>query len=378
MISSLAKAASMAVGVCILMMTQDVNAFLQPTQIITKHHAISTSLSMGKRKKPSMKERRKQRAKKQPGFTVERGLLDELPPVDTWEKTQPTAGVKREAAAEAASVGSSEESEETKAKASSLVESQRKSVDSLTFIRSRVEEVFPINAAAKSIAEQGYFVHDGFLASGEDEAFGDVLLSEMFQECSEMLSNDKLERDISRLGDGEFIGKIQGGEFYADCPRLTEFVVSLTRHLPPLLNKEMNDLDAGDVAKLDAAASMGTLRLYDRKTRVGAETLFMKPETDETLDRPFGVICGDSEGAENDTRRLTAMIFLSSDEWDPSSCGGGVSIENHETIGAKRDRIVLLRSDTCSHRQEPWKGDDKEGLEQASCVVVHLVKETGN
>ena len=36
-----------------------------------------------------MKERRKQRAKKQPGFKVERGLLDELPPVDSWEKSKP-------------------------------------------------------------------------------------------------------------------------------------------------------------------------------------------------------------------------------------------------------------------------------------------------
>ena len=52
-----------------------------------------------------------------------------------------------------------------------------------------------------------------------------------------MLSNDKLERDITHLGDGEYLTKIVGGEAYADCPRLTEYVVSLTLHLPPLFNK---------------------------------------------------------------------------------------------------------------------------------------------
>jgi hypothetical protein len=42
---------------------------------------------------------------------------------------------------------------------------------------------------------------------------------------------------------------------------------------------------------------------------------------------------------------------------------------------AIRDRIILLRSDACSHRREPWKGEDKAGLEQASFVVVHFVKQ---
>ena len=46
-----------------------------------------------------------------------------------------------------------------------------------------------------------------------------------------------------------------------------------------------------------------------------------------------------------------------------------------EKIEAVRDRIVLLQSDVCSHRQDPWKGSDEPGLEQAACVVVHFVKE---
>mmetsp|Transcript_9234 Transcript_9234/g.20036 ORF Transcript_9234/g.20036 Transcript_9234/m.20036 type:complete len:387 (+) Transcript_9234:65-1225(+) len=352
-----------------------VQAFLPPAQITSPYiiHATSTSLFMGKRKKPSMKERRKQRAKRQPGFKVERGVLDELPPVDSWEKTQPT--VEATAPDDQNGGADVDESEETAAKASSLVESQRKSVDCLTFIRKRVEEVFPIADAAKSIVEQGYFVHDNFLSSGEDKAFGDALLSELFLEGPDMLSNNKLERDIARLGDGEFVGKIVGGENYADCPRLTEYVVSLTRHLPPILNIEIDDLATGDFSKLDSTASMGTIRMYDRKTRLGAETLLMKTETGD-FDRPFEIICGNSEGTENDARRLTAMLFLSTEDWDASTCGGGVTVETGEKLDAIRDRIILLRSDTCSHRHEPWIGKDKPGLEQASCATVHFTKES--
>ena len=357
--------------------TSEVGAFLPPTKtiIIRQDNNREPSLFMGK---PSMRERRKQRSKRQPGFQIDRGSLNGLPPVDTSEKSQPAA-----VATSAASDGDNslkvddDESQEIASKASSLIQSQRKSVECLTYIRKRVEESFPVNDAANAIVDRGYFSYDGFLSSGDEEAFGDALLSEMMNECSDMLSNDKLMRDTTRLVDGEYVGNIIGGEAYVDCPRLTEYVVSLTRHLPQLLNKAIDDLAAADISKLDAAASMATLRMYDRKTRIGAEALLTKPETDDhdKYVRPFGVVCGDSEGNENDTRRLTAILFLSSNDWDASRCGGGVTIENGERLMAIRDRIVLLRSDACSHRQESWKGEDKAGLEQASSVVVHFVKQ---
>lgn len=371
-----------------------VQAFLPPTRITnvisSNNHATSTSLFMGKKKKPSMKERRKQRAKKQPGYEVDRGLLNDMPPVDAWEKTTPSVG-RRPALEESESAAPSDSKEtvgddsdefkETAAKASALVATQRKSVDTLTFIRKRVEGNFPMNDAVKAIADKGYFVYDGFLSSGDDQTFGDTLLLEMFEESSGMLANDKLERDITRLGDGEYVAKIIGGEAYADCPRLTEYVVSLTRHLPPLLNTELDALEAaGNVSKINPTASMGTLRVYDRKTQQGEEALLVKPETDDDGDndaqgRPYGVVCGDEEGTDNDTRRITAMLYLSSKDWNASVNGGGVTIENGESVEAIRDRLILIRSDTCSHRQEPWKGDDTAGLEQASLAVVHFVKE---
>lgn len=332
----------------------------------------TTSIYVGKRK-PSMKERRRQRAKKQPGFTVDRGILNDLPPVDTWEKTEASVGAKRESKQTGNDRKDAEdESEQTIAKASALVQTQRKSVDCLTHIRKRVEESFPITDAAKSLAEKGYFVYDGFLSNSnnEDAEFGDAMLTEMLSESFEMFANDKLQRDISRLGEGEFVAKIVGGEKYVDCPRLTEFVVSVTRHLPPLLNKEFNRVGAGALPKLDATASMGSLRLFDRKTKLGTMSLI----EEHVSERPFGVVCGDIDGIENDSRCLTAMLYLSSKQLD-SSAGGGLTMETDgQRVEAVRDRIVLLRSDTCSHRQESWKGSDDSGLDQASCVIVHFIK----
>ena len=360
-----------------VMVSCQVHSFMPPTKQCTTNQRMTSSL-MAKKRKMTMKEKRKQRAKRRPSIEVDRGLLNDLPPVDQWEKTQSPSGETKKKVKVIEDDTTSDdddvdlEAQQTKAKASSLVESQRKSVDTLTYIRKRVEEnpSLSYNEAARSILDKGYFVYSNFISS--DDEFGDNLLSEMLQECSDMLANDKLERDITRLGDGEYLTTLVGGESYADCPRLTEYVVSLTRHLPPLFNKELDELETTDMTKLDATASMGTLRVYNRKTRQG-ESMLANP--DEDSEKPFGVICGDKDGTDNDTRRLTAMLFLSSKDWD-TSCGGGVTVESTgERVDAVRDRIVLLRSDSCSYRQEPWFGNDEEGLDLASCAIVHFVKE---
>ena len=118
--------------------TSEVGAFLPPTNtiIIRQDNNREPSLFMGK---PSMRERRKQRSKRQPGFQIDRGSLDGLPPVDTSEKSQPAA-----VATSAASDGDNslkvddDESQVIATKASSLKKSQRKSVECLTYIRKRV------------------------------------------------------------------------------------------------------------------------------------------------------------------------------------------------------------------------------------------------
>lgn len=240
----------------------------------------------------------------------------------------------------------------------------------MTFIRKRVEEHFPVDDAAESLMNNGYFIYDGFLTSQSsnneladiDAAFGDELLSEMFEEGIDMLSSDKLERDITRLGEGEFVSLITGGDKYVDCPRLTEYVVCMTRHLPSLLNK----LDA----VLSNTASMGSIRMYDRKTKLGTAALLVSNTPDEDkVNRPFGVVCENND----DGRRVTAQLFLSSKSWD-SSCGGGITIEDGESVAAIRDRLVLLRSDTCSHRLDSWTGSDEDDMIHAGCVTIHFVK----
>lgn len=243
-------------------------------------------------------------------------------------------------------------------------------MDSLTFIKKRIEESFPASEAAESLASKGYFFYDGFLASqsGNDESdqkdvtFGDELLTEMFGEGIDMLSNDKLERDITRLGEGEFISLITGGDKYVDCPRLTEYVVCMTRHLPPLL---MNKLDTA----LSDSASMGSIRMYDRKTKLGTAELLVGEKSDDAIERSFGVVCENND----DGRRVTAHLFISSKHWDSIEHGGGITTESGESMGAVRDRLVLLRSDTCFHHLDSWKGSDDD-MKQAACVTVHFVK----
>ncbi|KAL7479488.1 hypothetical protein ACHAW6_005213 [Cyclotella cf. meneghiniana] len=370
-------------GLCVAIVTVwEANAFFNVVPF-NRHVPLQTSTAqfMGRKVKPTMSERRKRRAKR----TSSDSVLDTFPTFEKNHASQPTS--PPQAVSAVSEKATCVEADETIEKASSLVELQRKSVASLTFIRKRVEEIFPVSIAVQSLANQGYFVHDGFLcpnaASGEsaneDAVFGDELLNEMFAEGFDMLSSDKLDRDITRLGDGEFVGLITGGEKYKDCPRLTEYVVSMTRHLPPLLNKIADDLNQNVLPKLDATASMGSLRMYDRPTRVGTESFFVNKDYDDiALDRSFGVICGHRDDATNDSRRITAILFLSSKNWDPSTCGGGITIENGETIGAVRDRLVLLRSDTCFHRQDSWKGSDERDLQQSGCITVHFVKELGS
>ena len=151
--------------------TSKVSAFLPPTPIPNtiinrQDNNREPSLFMGKTTKPLMKERRKQRAKRQPVIQIDRGSLNGLPPVDTSEKSQPAA-VATSASLDSDSSLKVEDNElqEILTKASSIIESQRKSVKCLTYICKRVEDLFPVNDTANSIVDRGYFAYDRFLSS---------------------------------------------------------------------------------------------------------------------------------------------------------------------------------------------------------------------
>ena len=75
--------------------------------------------------------------------------------------------------------------------------------------------------------------------------------------------------------------------------------------------------------------------------------------------------------------QAVALHLFTPEEAEPSSPSPlpGPVDDTGERVDAVRDRIVLLRSDSCSYRQEPWFGNDEEGLDLASCAIVHFVKE---
>lgn len=77
-------------------------------------------------------------------------------------------------------------------------------------------------------------MRDDFHSSGEDGTFGDALLSETFEEGSVMLAKD--ERMINWSGTSRCRAMGSSWEVfekYADCPRLTEYVVRCVPHPPP-------------------------------------------------------------------------------------------------------------------------------------------------
>lgn len=309
-----------------------------------------------KKKKVSMAEKRKKRGKRLPPRPIERpDVLDETGRVDSWDKVATTdeqvAKMKEQEKAEQAQASKEQE------KASELVQAQMKSVQTLTHIKECVEGLpyADIVAAMRDSDSGGYFVKDDFL--GADVA------AEMEAEGPSMLQNNKLELDVTNLGSGEYTAKIGGGDQYMDCARTVEYVVCLTRHMPPLLEAEGVPDDLG--CSIDDAASMAGITVFSRRGR----------QSESPPERPFGYATG---GDANDARKVTVLYFLTPDGWN-KQLGGGVAFKRKDNdssdsvvVEAKKDRLVIFRSDTCFHKMLGWVGE--EGMENGSCIVTHLVK----
>ena len=343
-VRSVMAAALMASGLVV------VGAFGPQYQLISSNLASMTATTLFAKRKMSMKEKRKKRAKR-PQKVTRPSVLDRTPKIDAWEKTVTT----NEAVAQMKQKEDSREKQVVARQASDLIETQRKSVDTLTLIKERTVAL-PYEEVTKAIESKGYFVFDDFLGKPE-------LLDEMEKEAVDMLkSTDKLSRDISDLDSGEFTTLIQGGDQYADIPRSVEFIVSLTRHLPPLLEEQ----DFFDFS-FDATASAGSLRVFDRNAREST----LKLLKEDPPPRQFGFA---NEGDASDPKKLTVIYFLAPSDWD-SSCGGGVTFEEGSvTVTPARDRLLIFRSDTCSYRSEPCIGTDS--LANSACIVNHLIRKT--
>lgn len=283
------------------------------------HHATTITHLAAKRNKLSAKEKRKRRAKQlQPRPLSGKPVNFDKPTVDIDEK-------QAEATADAP----------PSERAQQLVEAQRKSVSMLTHVRERVEAL-DYEEIQSSLDEKGYAVIDSFLEK-------DDIIDELQQEGLALFENDKMEVDLTNLGSGEYVCKIEGGEEqYTTCPRSVEFVVSMTKHMAPLFSG-------------DPSACMATMRTYDKKAQQASLELL----SGEPSKRPLQIVATE----EKDQRKISVLYY-------PTK-GGGVTFDDETTIPAERDRLFILKSDSCLHRQEPWSGEDGE---KASCIELHLIQ----
>eukprot|EP00560_Eucampia_antarctica_P001348 CAMPEP_0197836982 /NCGR_PEP_ID=MMETSP1437-20131217/30669_1 /TAXON_ID=49252 ORGANISM="Eucampia antarctica, Strain CCMP1452" /NCGR_SAMPLE_ID=MMETSP1437 /ASSEMBLY_ACC=CAM_ASM_001096 /LENGTH=314 /DNA_ID=CAMNT_0043443611 /DNA_START=203 /DNA_END=1147 /DNA_ORIENTATION=- len=311
-----------------------------------------------------MSEKRKRRSKKPPPRPT--------PSPDASFSVDGVDGVAPEVPLEV----KDEELVKTKARASALVNSQRKSVDTLAFVKDRVSAITNYQDIVMPDSQQSVLLVDDFLGS-------DDLVTEMESECSAMLADGKLSlRSVDAIG--EYTVQINGGDNYADCPRCVEFVVGMTRNMPPLLNEAAAASATQDWQELDATASMATFITFDRKAKLACESLINEAEKASSLedDKDEKSLKNDDNyafangGDKKDARKVTALYFLTPKEWDPS-CGGGLTTKNTDDdattfLPAKNDRLMLFRSDLCLHKIEEWIG--KEQLDVATFLVVHLVK----
>lgn len=286
----------------------------------------SSLLMAAKRNKLSAKERRKRRAKQLAPLPVTGKPVDfnSKPAVVTTEEPIP----KEETFADDAP---------PMQRAQQLLEAQRKSVDMLTYVRERVEAL-DYQEIQSSLSSSGYSVVDNFLDRSD-------VIDQLSHEGLTLFQNDDMEVDLTNLGSGEYICKIQGGEEqYKSCPRSVEFVVSTTKFMPPAF-KGWN---------LDPSACMATMRLFNKKAQQASLELL----SGELPVRPLSIVATE----EKDARKISVLYY-------PSD-GGGITLENGETIRGKRDRLILLTSDSCVHRKEPWNGEE----DAATCIELHLVQ----
>jgi hypothetical protein len=295
-------------------------------------------------------------------------VLDELPNPDKWDKTIASSTNGNDNNDQSIQ----KEEEIARSKAAALIALQKKSVEVLTHVRSRVESL-PSDDIVKAINGGTYIVFDDLL--------GSELCSEMKKEGQTMYLDNKLELDLeSGITSGEYVVSIKGGQDqYADCPRSVEYVVSLTRHLAGMLNK----LDLG--SKLDETASISSLRVFDRKARLSSLALLTGKENSDhdaasapDVDkRPFSCIVNRTDSEQVDLRKITAIYFMTPDGWD-TECGGGMTFQDEDgneiSVEAKNDRLLLFSSEKSLHRAEKWIG--RNGIEGAcSCIVTHFVRQ---
>ena len=301
----------------------------------------TTSLHMTKRK-PSMKEKRKQRQMKQSGEQFKNPFAN-FP--------------KSELDVKASSVPKELETPQTlfnpteaAGRARELLKAQRASVDMLTKVRECIEAL-PPEEIMSGLNEHGFYIVDNLL--GDEN-----IVAQLAAEAMELHEAGELEIDMANLGSGEYTTPIKGGtEQYTKCPRLVEWTVATTKHLPHRITEP----------DLDSSACMAILRTFDRKAFQASLNLLTGSEEVPETNKPFATVVSNPN---EDKRRISLQYFMVPESWDPS-CGGHISFGCDSVASAKRDRLVIWKSDSTSIRKEVWKGNDDINL--ASCLELHLL-----
>ena len=287
-------------------------------------------------KKQSMAERRKSRARR---LQKANPLVNRPPP-----KIRPD---QRDTVSETSEdVQTAKALEETDTKAKQLLRSQRESVEMLRFVRERLD-LLDTTLLSSALDDKGYHFIDNFLES-------DDVVSKIEKEGQSLFENELMQVDLDTIGLGEYTYSIKGGqEQYQSCPRSIEFVVSTTKHFP------------GD---LDKTKTMASMRTFSRSSWLASVKLLTGNDqvVDEPAPRSFRTVLN----GDDDARKLSMVYFAVPAGW---TCGGGLTFrdDSRETVEARRDRLVIWKSDL-AYRQDTWRGSDEMPL--ASCIELHLVQ----
>lgn len=265
--------------------------------------------------------------------------------------------------------------------AEQLIQAQRESIAMLELVQTQVEKLQYSEVVEHLMDEnKGFYVIDDFLNDGSKTAMNNI---DVMRNEATSIHKDKSKLQLTPSADlgvacGEFSGALKGGAEYADSPRCTEFIVSLTKYMPPKINEYFSLPNEEFDFSLDASASMSSLKTFDRKSQRSALRLMFGLDSEEAVDesldksgksRPFLLA---NEGNDEDARKITCVYFLVSSSWD-SECGGGVAFENGETIvTAQKDRLVIFQSDKVMHKELPMFGSPEN--DYASLITTHLVK----
>lgn len=331
-----------------------------------------------KRKKESMAAKRKRRSqatqkKKQ---TLEEST-SQLPPSKLDFKTTPKPPSLTQATVVSAAIdGNKEDSDSNNnpnEKAKELVRAQQESVQMLTHVANQIEAL-DVEKLVSKLNNQGYFVVNDFLQS-------DIAVK-IQQECESIYQQNDMTADVTNLGTGEFIVALEGGqEQYPKCPRSIELIVSLTNKLSARLNNVENY--HGPVLD-DRACAQATARVFDRSSLKASLELLLGANDDmDTVLQNVAtskyqtVVERDEqdETSSEDLRKLSLCYFAVPSSWD-ESCGGGISFQNDDnsetSVDARRNRLVLWKSDAAFFRKEPFRGSEEMPI--AVCIELHLLE----